>query len=162
MRKLITLVVALTVMAVPSAALAAAPEVVFDGTDGFQGTVPAGVFCDFAIELDETVEVRVTLFKDNDGNITKERVHVNGTTTWSTDYGTVVEHWVVSDTYYPATDTVVVTGNRWNGHSPGGGVVINGSGRLEFNFGTGELTTNGPSEDIVEGGYDAFCEVLAP
>ncbi len=162
MRKLITLVVALTVMAVPSAALAAAPEVVFDGTDGFQGTLPPGAICEFAVDIDESVEVRVTLFKDNDGNITKERVHVVGRTTWSTDYGTVVEHWAVSDTYYPATDTVVVTGNRWNGHSPGGGVVINGSGRLEFNFATGELMTNGPAEDTTEEGYEAFCGVLAP
>ncbi|MDH5422698.1 MAG: hypothetical protein OEY55_12920 [Acidimicrobiia bacterium] len=161
MRKTIATFVAVIVMAVPSVAMAAPPEVLFDGTEEFSGEVPAGVLCDFAIQLDETVEVRVTAFYDNDGNPTTERVHIVGNSVWTTDYGTVKEHWALTDTVDLVAGTVTVTGNRWNGHSPGQGSVINGSGRLTFDFATGELTLNGPSQDV-EGDYTAFCDVLAP
>lgn len=161
MRKIIAAVVAVMVMALPSVALAAAPEVLYDGSDGYSGEVPAGEFCEFAMHLDETVEVRVTLFKDKDGNPVKQRVHVVGQSIWSTDDGAVEEHWAISETYNFATDSITVTGNRWNGHTPGQGSVINGSGRIHVDFATDEMTLNGPSQDV-DGDFEAFCAVLAP
>lgn len=161
MRKFIVAAVAAIVMAVPSIAMAAPPEVVFDGTDGFSGELPAGAMCDFPVQLDETVKVRVTVFYDNDGNPTRERVHIVGQSNWSTDDGTVEEHWAITETVDLVAGTVTVTGNRWNGHSPGEGSVINGSGRLMFDFATGELTLNGPSQDV-DDDFEAFCGVLAP
>lgn len=160
MRKLITVLTALTVLALPSAAFAAAPLVVEDFTETFSGTIPAGEMCEFEVQLEETIDVRVTVFFNADGSEDRIDAMVHGDTVWSSEYGEVFEHWHVRDSFDPNTLTAMVTGNRWNGHQAGAGIVVNGSGRVLIDVETGDLTFNGPNEE--HDGPAALCEALAP
>ncbi len=153
----------LLVALMPSAALAARPEVVFEETFSAENELAFGMSqeCGFDVYITETVDVKETHFFDKNGQLRKIRVHVMGDTLWSGPAGEAFEHWVVNVSIDPIAGTETVAGNRWNAHGGGGGILINGSGRVVIEFESGEMTVRGPSDDL-DGNFTAFCAALAP
>ena len=147
---------------VASPASAAPPAVVYE--EDFDNTwfVPDDPVCGVDITIHEVGTGKVTEFYDNDGDVTRVRVHSMGTTTRTTDFGQVVDRWSVNHTFDPETLTETTVGNVFNTHAGAGGVLVNDSGRLVIDVITGdELAVNGPHEAWF-GEFDDACAVLAP
>lgn len=162
MRKALILAIVVVTMMAPTAAWAGPPEVVFDGPDSFSDLVPAGAICDFAVHIEETVNVRVTHFFDKNGDFRRETVHITGRTNWTTDSGAVVEHWAWNGTFDPEELTFTQAGNVWNGHAKGQGIVINDSGLIVIDVTTEEaIVIRGPHQ-AWEGDFGDFCAALSP
>jgi len=152
-----------TLAATTGTAAAAPPERVENFEETFQGEVPAGALCDFALSIDETYNVRITLFTDKDGNVT-EQVKYNRVTKVTGPGGSLIDRGSTMETLY-ADGSVKVAGNRYSAHQPGGGILLNGSGLLlgEFaivgDFDSFEIIeTRGPSQDITD--FPRVCEFL--
>ena len=100
--------------------------------------------------------------KDVDGNFARGKVHVNGTTTITTENGSSIDRWTITDTFDPEDGTLTTTGNPLNVHVPGlgTGVLVNDSGRLSIDTDTGEvLFIGGPHPAFL--GPKAFDEACA-
>ncbi len=166
------------VMTMSPAALASPdnkPQVVVDDTFEISITWPIefapGEFdpgpCDFeGLNLSDVVKVRETEFYNPDGTFKKATVHYNGTSVWTGPDGkTVTAHWAWNGTTETESrDVWVETGNFWNEHQPGSGVILNESGRHILVDGPDGFTledTSGPHE-VYEDGLGALCSAVAP
>jgi hypothetical protein len=154
-------VVAALALAVPAAA--AQPTVLEDGTYDQTYVVPAAEFpCGVDATFHEVGTHRIVAFEDGDGQIVRLQAHIGGTTTITTEYGRIVNHWRENATLDPEEDTVTWSGSSYNIHGGAGGVLVNRSGRWVEDATTGEVQNfAGPSDDPEER-IAEICAVLAP
>lgn len=154
-----------------SAANADRPLVFDEGEFDDTFVVPGGVgVCDFPVQFRNTGSFKTTVYFDSDGETRAVKSHVNGTSYYSLPGGdvVVVDRWVVntflelppgSDENTPPLSRTDV-GNAWNAHAGGGGVLVNDSGRIEFDANFEVVSISGPHESFF-GEFDDFCAALA-
>lgn len=123
--------------------------------------------CGFPVFGQDTISVRETTYFNNDGSLKRFRVHINGSTLWTSLGGDEVwENWAWTGTFDPDTGTFTQNGNRWNAHMGAGGILVNGSGHVVFDFSNGPfdpgdiLVGNGPTQDL-DGDFSGLCGALA-
>ena len=160
--KLLAFMAGVMVMATPGAALATAPEVVYDATESNSVSFAAGEFCDFAVQLDSTARVRVTLFFDNEGNLIREVTHRSGIETLTAGDKSTQDHYAGSIVFDAVDETLSFIGSPWNVHMVGGGILVNDSGRIVIDFASGEETVNGPHDAWEGDPAEAICAALSP
>lgn len=141
-----------------ASASAAAPEIEdieFEGNELFG----AGELYPFEVVLQETVRARITVWSDKDGEISKSRIHIQGTTHVSSEHGTAVNRWVENLQLDPATMTEARTGNSFNVHAGPGGVLVNDSGRVVVDVNGDIVSAAGPRATDEE--FAELCSRLA-
>lgn len=148
----------------PTTASAAPPVVVEEGEFDNTFEVTADQFeCDVDVVVHESGFIRVTEFRDSDGNLTKFHSHINATTRVTSEHGTIVDRWVENVTFDAVDLTRTFTGNIYNVHAGAGGVLVNDSGRLVFDDTTGEpIVINGPHEAFAGDFADACAALERP
>ena len=160
MRRLsIAVLAALLVLAIAAPTAAKKAEKVTDRfTDGVDIELPPGEVCDFAVGLKESVKVADTRWLDDEGEVIRGHLTVNGTTEWSGPGGSAVEHWSWSGWFDAETKTVRQSGNIWNLHQKG--LILHDKGLLVFNDETGELIKMAGPHEVFEHGLDALCDAI--
>jgi hypothetical protein len=166
-RRLTRGLVATTIAAVAVVALAlpavAAPPLVDEGEFDQTYVVPAEAFpCGVEVTFHEVGSYRFTAFRDADGTIVREQGTIGGTTTITSAYGQIVNHWREVGTLDPAAGTITWSGNSYNIHGGAGGVLVNASGHWIEDATTGERAFLAGPHDDPEANIDAVCAVLAP
>lgn len=120
----------------------------------------AGELCPFEVVLQGTVRARITVWSDKDGEFSKSRIHIQGTTHVSSDHGTAVNRWVENIQLDPSTMTEARTGNSFNVHAGPGGVLVNDSGRVVVDINGDIISAAGPRATDDE--FAELCARLAP
>lgn len=167
---LVVATVAVVTLMTPAAASADPPLVnEFEAVIDFPFFDPeAGDWvCGFLVFGQDTISVRETTYFNQDGSFKRFMVHINGSTLWTNlDGDEVWENWAWTGTFDPDSGTFTQTGNRWNAHMGAGGILVNGSGRVVFDFSNGPfdpgdiLAVNGPNQDL-DGDFSGLCGALA-
>lgn len=146
-----------------ASASAAAPEIEdieFEGNELFG----AGELYPFEVVLQETVRARITVWSDKDGEISKSRIHIQGTTHVSSEHGTAVNRWVENLQLDPATMTEARTGNSFNVHAgPGASSSTTAAGSSSTSMETSSppLAPARPTRSSPSFVPDSRCDVAA-
>jgi hypothetical protein len=123
-------------------------------------TFEAGEICSFPVDVVESGHLKITEFRNSDGDLVKALVHARGTGMWTGPGGTATEHFSSNGIYDAETDTFTQNGNKWNLHMGAGGTILQDKGQIVFNDSTGEvLRIKGPHE-VFENGLGALCDAI--
>lgn len=164
MRRLVVLFAVVALVMVPTAAAAGPPEVVFEETFEWGPELDAGLsdFCGFDVWVQGSDRVKTTVFFDKDGAERLVRTKINGEQHFWTDHGTTAfDRWGFSVMEDLVAENVSVNGNVWNVHAGGGGILVNDSGKIVFEFSTGDVIIHGPHDAFFEDPAIALCAGLA-
>jgi hypothetical protein len=120
----------------------------------------AGELCPFEVVLQGAVRARITVWSDDNGEVSKGRIHIQGTTHVSSEHGSAVNRWVENIQLDTATMTEARTGNSFNVHAGPGGVLVNDSGRVVLDVNGDTVFAAGPRATPEE--FAELCAHLAP
>jgi hypothetical protein len=163
-RLLVPVVAGCAILGLPAPANATPPEM-FHFSDS--GSEPGFVQCDgFAIDLETTTTVDVTVYFDATGEVVKFLVRTRATDifTNSVTGKTVVNRGVFQElaTRIEGTDefTEALVGFQFMGTSPGEGLVLQDVGRTVFSP-EGEIVFVAGQHKVREAEAEAFCAALS-
>ena len=147
-------------VAVPAASSAAAPT---RETVQLTRQIPTYATCDgFVVKATFELTREITTFTDQAGTPVRRQIHatIDGVLSNSVTGSSLASNGVRNFSFDLVTLTSFSTGSNTVVHQPrGGGSIMLGTGRLQFDDTTGQLVGyNGPTDD---GEYDDLCAALA-
>jgi len=134
-------------------------EAIFPIVDTIEGS------CAFTVVVSGTSSVRVTAFRDEEGDLIKVILHFFNTVTFSANEKAISakerinEFDVDFDPSGGAPSTIVTTGVFPIAHLPGGGTIVQ-AGRIVEDLTTGSIVFEKGNLET-EGDVSAFCEALS-
>ena len=134
-----------------AASAASKPPVVV--VDEVFSTTESDEYCGVDVTIERSGGVRVTEWYDDSGDVVRARAHVNGTTTITSELGTLIDQWVTNESFDPATLELTIVGNPYNVRLPGSGtgVLVNDAGKITINVATGDVS-------FIAGPHPAFLD----
>ncbi len=147
-------------VAVPAASSAAAPT---RETVQLTRQIPTYATCDgFVVKATFQLTREITTFTDQAGTPVRRQIHatIDGLLSNSVTGSSLASNGVRNFSFDLVTLTSFSTGSNTVVHQPGGGgSIMLGTGRLQFDDTTGQLVGyNGPTDD---GEYDDLCAALS-